>query len=306
VDPSQPATYGIGRRLTSYAFPSISYTRNYDAELAAGAIRDAGYKRIGLVGAYMMYHGFASRLLELLPGMQVEDATNAIDEIKAIKSEQDIADLHRAAEMQDAIFAKVCSHVKPGMHDYDVMAYSDYVGNLLGGETGYFLGSSAPRDEVAVFRMKAHHGRRIAEGDVLVWQAENSGPGGFFTHLCRYIVFGKAPQQMVDSYNAAIEAQRFTCSLLKPGASCAEVFAEYNSYMKARGFAEEKRLHCHSQGYENVERPLIRDDETMRIRPNMNIGVHPLVHGVTVCDNFLTGTGVPQRLHKTPYDIIQL
>jgi Xaa-Pro aminopeptidase len=307
LDPAQPATFGLERRLTAPSFPAIEYTRFYDAELAAKAIKGAGYRRLGLVGGFMMYHGFASRLLELISGTQVEDATGMLDEIKAVKSEWDIGEIRRAAEMQDEIFARVCKHAKPGMHDYDVMAYSDYVGNLLGGETGYFLGSSSPPDQPALFRMKAQHGRRIGEGDVLVWQAENTGPGGFFAHLCRYIVFGKAPQKLVDAYGAAIEGQKFTLGLLKPGASCREIFSEYNNYMRGRGFPEEKRLHCHGQGYENVERPLIRNDESMTIKPGMNIGVHPITGGaVTVCDNFLTGTGVPERLHKTPYDIVEL
>ena len=306
LDPAQTVNYGIARRLTSPAFPAIGYTRDYDAELAAGVIRQAGYRRVGLVGGFMMYHGFASRLVALLGEVVLEDATDFVDQIKAIKSEWDIGEIRRAAQMQDEIFAKVCTHVEPGQHDYDVMAYSDYVGNLLGGETGYFLGSSSPPGQPALFRMKAQHGRRIEKGDVLVWQAENSGPGGFFTHLCRYIVLGNAPQQLVDHYGAAREAQDYTLGLLKPGVPCREIFAQYNDYMRGRGSAQEKRLHCHGQGYENVERPLMRNDESMSVHPGMNIGIHPIVGWVTVCDNFLVGDDGAERLHRTPYDIVEL
>jgi Xaa-Pro aminopeptidase len=311
MDPSNPANYGIAKRVMTPSFPAISYTQGYDAELAAREIRQAGYRTVGVVGGFMMYHGFASRLGELLAGVRLVDSTEAVDDIKAVKSAEDIKWIRRAAAMQDEIFAKVRAYAQPGLRDYDVMAYSNLVGEVLGGETGYFLGSSSPWDKPALFRMKNQHGRRIAEGDVLVWQAENSGPGGFFVHLCRYIVFGKAPQELVDRFNEMVEAQKFTTSLLVPGALCRDVYSTYNGYMRKRGLAEERRLHCHSQGYENVERPLVRDDERMAISADMNIGIHPVFQNArvaaTVCDNFLTkADGSVERLHQTPQSIVEL
>ena len=144
-----------------------------------------------------------------------------------------------------------------------------------------------------------------------MYQAENTGPGGFFVHLGRIFGFGKAPQDLVDAFGALVEAQQYTLGLLKPGASCRDIFAEYNAYMRARGLPEERRVYCHGQGYEVVERPLIRDDESMRIAADMNIGIHPSLSNermfATVCDNFLThADGPAERLHKTPQTIIEL
>jgi hypothetical protein len=60
-----------------------------------------------------------------------------------------------------------------------------------------------------------------------------------------------------------------------------------------------------------VERPLIRHDETMAIRKNMNMVCHPTY--VTertyswCCDNFLIGdSGVAEKLHKFPQKIVEL
>jgi len=158
--------------------------------------------------------------------------------------------------------------------------------------------------------------KSLYDGDYRIWAAyedyhENSGPGGFFVHLGRIFVLGKAPQELVDTYGAMLEAQKFTLGLLKPGAAARDVFAEYNAYMRSRGFPEERRLHCHGQGYEVVERPLMRNDETMTIAANMNIGIHPSISNekmfVTVCDNFLVrADGTAERLHKTPQEIVEL
>jgi Xaa-Pro aminopeptidase len=308
---SDAALPGIGRRVTTSSFPAVHYTGIYDADLAAREIDKSRFRSVALVGAGAMYHSFVSRLREQLGKLELGDATEALDRIKADKSPEDIEWIRRAAKMQDDILARTREHIRPGMKDLELMAYSQYVGQILGSETGYFLGSSAPADKPAFLRLRPQHGREIREGDVVMWQAENTGPGGFFVHLARMFVFGKAPQQLVDAFNAVKEAQQYTLGLLKPGASCREIFETYNSYMRSRGFAPERRLHCHGQGYENVERPLIRHDESMSIGGDMNIGIHPVVSNermfMTVCDNFLVRRdGSSERLHATPSEIIEL
>jgi Xaa-Pro aminopeptidase len=162
-----------------------------------------------------------------------------------------------------------------------------------------------------MIRRSGEHGRRIEEGDVMYFQCENTGPGGYFVHAGRYYVLGKAPQQLQDMFGAMNEAQDFTVSLLQVGVSCREIFAEYNAYMIARGYPPERRIHCHGQGYDNVEPPLVREDETMLIKPNTNMGIHPAVARkdifVTSCDNFLINAqGVVERLHQTPREIVEL
>lgn len=124
-------------------------------------------------------------------------------------------------------------------------------------------------------------------------------------------MLGKATQDMKDEFAFVLEAQKFMLGLLKPGASCKELFESYNAFMRNNGRPEERRLHCHGQGYDMVERPLIRFDETMPIQKNMNIVVHPTyVTARTfswVCDNFLIGeNGVAEKLHKFPQKIFEL
>jgi Xaa-Pro aminopeptidase len=310
-DGSDPAAYGIGRRMSVPSFPAVSYTWEYDADLIARAIKHAGYRTVGIVGPDMMYYGFLSRLRTLLSAVDFADPTEAIDLIKADKSEDDIVWIRKAAEMQDEIFAKARAFARPGLHDYEVFTYSEYVGDQLGSETGYFIGSSAPYGEQAWYRGKPYHGRKIREGDVMMWQAENTGPAGWFVHMARFFVFGRAPQELIDAFGAAVEAQKYTLSLLQPGTACRDVFAQYQDYMRARNLPVERRLHCHGQGYENVERPLIRHDETMTVAGNMNIGIHPAVTTenmfMTVCDNFLLhAAGPAERLHKTPQELFEV
>ena len=106
-----------------------------------------------------------------------------------------------------------------------------------------------------------------------------------------------------------MEAQKETLKRLVPGASCREIFAAHNEYMLSKGLPEDKRLYCHGQGYDLVERPLIRDDEPMSIQENMNIVCHPGFGNATVaggiCDNYIIGPDGAIPIHKTPQIILE-
>src|SRR5262245_63777790 len=88
--------------------------------------------------------------------------------------------------------------------------------------------------------------------------------------MARTVVLGKASNELIDGFESMKEAQAHTLRLLKPGASCAEIAQRHDDYMRSRNLPPELRLYCHGQGYDLVERPLIRCDETMTIEEHMN------------------------------------
>src|SRR5262249_46365477 len=246
-----------------------------------------------------------------VPSVEFADLTEQIDFLRASKSEEEIRLVRRAAHMQDEIMDQLRSYIRPGLRDFEIMAYAEYLGKQRGSQTGYFLGSSAPPGDPTRMRMHPQPNGVIRAGDVVLVQAENSGAGGYFVHMCRYFVLGKAPQELVDACRKVLDAQHYTADLLKPGAKFSDVFKDYNAYMRKRGLPEEGRVHCHSQGYDVVERPLARSEETMLVEKDMNIGIHPAIGAervfATISDNFLTRSdGSTERLHKTPQQIFEL
>src|SRR5262249_43336303 len=227
------------------------------------------------VGPGSLPHAFITRLKEGLAGVNFVDATEFVDRLKAVKSEEEIGLIKQCCEMQDAIFAKVAKAIKPGMRDIDVTALAQHEGQVRGSEQGIFLGSSAPVGQPARFAPRHFQGRTLKEGDHLVLLIENNGPGGFFAEIARTLVLGKPSNELIDGFEAMKEAQDHTLALMKPGASCREIANAHDAYMKQHGFPPELRLYAHSQGYDMVERPMIRADETMPIEANMNFAVHP-------------------------------
>jgi Xaa-Pro aminopeptidase len=197
------------------------------------------------------------------------------------------------------------------LRDVDVTAIAQQEGQRLGSEQGIFLGGSSPLGVRSPFVPRYMQGRTLRKGDHLSLLIENNGPGGFYTEIARTIVLGKASQELKDTFAAVHEAQKHTLSLLKPGARAADIAAAHDEYMQARGLPPELRLYAHSQGYDMVERPLIRCDETMTIEADMCLAVHPGYETpsifAVICDNYLVGpAGIGACLHRTPKQIFEL
>jgi Xaa-Pro aminopeptidase len=307
-DPLNP---GVGDWIFSPSFFSVGYTHEYDGFHVAQELKRRGYKTIGWVGKGRLQYDLVRVVEEQLSGTKFVDATDLVDRIKAIKSEEEIALIRRAAAMQDAQWDKVVKAVKPGMRDSEIAALAQYEGELIGSEQGLFRCSSAPLGQPAVLRGRHYQGRIMQRGDYMTLLIENNGPGGHYAELARTFVFGKASQELRDAFAVVCEAQKHTVKNLKIGASPADIYASHNDYMISHGAPPELRLFGHSQGYDLVERPLLRSDETMPLAANMNMAVHPGFFKPTnfafICDNFLIKPdGAVEHLHKAEQKIWEL
>lgn len=303
---------GVKQWYTTPSFASCFYTSGYDPELAAKALAPYAGGSIGLLGTYQMSFALVDHLQKgRFSNSRFVDASDLVDRIKVIKSAEERELVRRAARMQDGAMRAAFAAVEPGMRDRDIAAIAQCYSQRHGSENGIYLCASMPANKPEQFSQRHFQNRIIREGDTVALLVEDSGPGGMYTELGRTCVVGKASAELKDEFAFALDARKFNLGLLKPGAPCQEIFAAYNDFMRKNGRPEEKRLHCHGQGYDLVERPLIRHDEPMSIMKDMNIVVHPtyIRGGVLswVCDNYLIeADGPSERLHAFPEIITEL
>jgi Xaa-Pro aminopeptidase len=302
---------GVKRVYTTPSYASALYTNEYDPELAAKALLPFAKGTIGLVCTYQMGHATGEYLKRNFPAARFVDATDLVDRIKGIKSEEEKELIVRAARMQDGAMRAAFAALKPGMRESDVAETARFYSQQQGGEQGIYLTASAPLGTPCKIAPRHLQNRVIREGDYIALLVEDNGPGGFYTELGRTAVVGKVPQQMKDELAFTLEARRFTLDLLKPGTPCRDIWNAFNDFMRRNGRPEEARLYCHGQGYDLVERPLVRADEPMTIEKDMNIVVHPTyIHNNMlswVCDNYLIGSNGPgDRLHQFPEEVVEI
>ena len=301
---------GVGEIIYSPSFFSIAYTHDYDPRLVAEDLKRRGYNTIGLVGRGALPAGLVDAIRNTVAAKLV-DASDLVDPIKAIKSAEEIALLRATAALQDAVFAKVLAAIKPGMRDCDLGAIGQYEGQLLGSEQGIFRGSSEPLGRPAILRGRHFQDRVLQKGDYITLLIENNGRGGYYTELARTMVLGKASSELRDAFVVVCAAQQHTVKNLKPGAACPDIYAAHNAFMQSHGAPEEQRLYGHSQGCDMVERPLLRDDESIPIAADMCVAVHPgfptKTNFVFICDNFLIHhDGSVEPMHKAEQRIYEV
>lgn len=311
ADPGPPpwAVRGVKRRLGAPYFPSAHYTGEYDAELAVGVLKEKANAVIGLVGKSYIPMNFFEYLSKHLPGAKFVDVTDKVDHIKVIKSPEELELIRRTAALQDAAAEHLRKTIKPGMRDFEIYAEVLYHTTLSGSERQLILVASGPAGTMVPFLPRHFQNRVVKEGDQISVLIEVNGPGGLYAELGRIFSVGKPSQELQDAFGTALEAQKLSLGMLKPGANCKDVWDANSAFLEKKGYFPERRLYAHGQGYDLVERPLIRDDEPMKIAEGMNLTVHPNAIRQTVwagvTDNYIvTKNGVSACIHKTPKEII--
>jgi Xaa-Pro aminopeptidase len=245
------------------------------------------------------------------PNAKFVDASDMVDGIKVIKSDIELAHIRRTAAVQDGAMEAAMAAVAPGKREIEIAAVAEHYMLTHGGEQGLYLCCSHPAGEPTYWANRHLQNRTLREGDMFTLLIEANGPGGFYTEISRACVLGKAPRALSENFEMLLEARKFTLERLKPGNSCKDIWNAYNDFLRKHGKPAEERLYCHGQGYDLVERPLVRLDEPMPIAANMNITCHPtyVADGWfhTICDNYLVGEqGVVEHLHKFPEKLLEI
>lgn len=299
---------GIKEDIVLPYYRGIHYTDELDGKAAVRVLEKGGYKKVGIVAPGLMSACFYQYLSANLRNVELIDATDLVDDIKCVKSEEEISLIRRSADVVGAAFAAVPALVRPGRTEREVANDIRHLLVELGSEEQMIVVGSAPMGEPASHKMEFLMNRVLKPGDQVLVMLEVSGPGGFYQEVGRTICIGEPSKQLLEGWQAAKDAQRRAAEILKDGADPAQIAAINEDYMEKRGFPNRNMIFAHGQGYELAERPVIYGEEPMKIRSNMNIAVHPF--GITdevysfCCDNFLTGPDGAEPLSKVPLEIM--
>lgn len=303
---------GVGEIYGTPEFPSVRYNLGYEADIVVDVLKKRGVKKVGLVGVDNMHLAFVETLRGGLGSVTFSDETEAVDGFMVVKSDEELDLTRRSAALQDDLFKLAVKIAKPGMRDVEITSQLRQEAMLHGVASGIFLAGSGPQGTFASFRPIPMQNRTIEPGDYLSLLIENSGIAGYYAEIARTIVFGKAQPVILEACQAATEMQHSIIKMYTPGTACADIYAQHNKERADRNFPPEKRIFSHGQGYNLVERPLIRDDEPMKLEAGMNFACHPGAGDgktvfATMCDNFIVkASGAPERIHKTEQKVFEV
>lgn len=287
---------------------SLNYTTSYDAQQVVSELKGYGRCRISFVNEGAVTAGFSRYIREHLTGATFVDITDEIDEIKAIKSPEEIECIKVSCHIHDEAMKTCFAAIRPGAREFKVAAAGRLKCRMMGSEQQFILIGSAPAGQPFPYSSIHAMNRELKEGDQIGILIEATDPAGYYTHLHRIACIGGVPTELQTAFEDAKRAQKATLDLMKPGADPLDIMRANNDFLVSRGYPKESRLYAHGQGYDLVERPSFQPGETMRIKAGMNIAPHPVIASkratAIVCDNYIVGaTGVGECLHSFPKEI---
>lgn len=265
-------------------------------------IKKYNHRKIGISSWFNIPALYYKYLKENIPGIEFVDFEEDMDYIQAVKSEYELGLYKACARLHDEIYAAAPAFLRIGRSEYDIGHDMRALAIEMGcAELNVMLGSG-PKIPMGGPFMYAH--RTIKEGDYLMLLLEVAAPGGVWGEVSRVFSFGEPAPDMIQADKDQLEVQAYIASLCVPGVKCPDIFNSLNERLSSMGYFPEKRFSIHGQGYDIVARPTFTAGETMVLKENMWLAIHPPVRDETRfgmnCDNYIVKPGGAVKQNKTP------
>ena len=241
---------------------------------------------VGYEGDHLTLSG-RDRMEDFLKPLTMVDMAPASMRQRMQKSPAEIAVIREGARIADVGGYAIRDAVKDGTREIDVAMTGRDAMEL---EIARSFPEAEYRDTWVWFQSGlntdgAHNpvtSRKLHRGDIL---SLNTFPmiSGYYTALERTMFVGDVDQASRSIWNANVDAHEFGMSLLKPGASCADVTCAINDFLAERDLLQYRTFgYGHSFGilshYYGREAGLeLREDIDTVLQPGMVISMEPML-----------------------------
>ena len=224
----------------------VGYADNEDpARVACGILRDEGLAA-GRIGVEKHSLFFPPRAYEALLGGAPKavwvDASRLIDELRLIKSPQEIAYTRQAAAVTDAMMQAAIAAAKAGVNEREVAAEAHRAMILAGGGTPGFGPFIRPTP-----RLRQEHttwqDRPLVEGEGLLLEMAGC-VNRYHAPAGRFVLIGRRPPGTLEIEQVCIEAFERVVEAICPGVTAANVYRAWQSRVDEAGLAHYRRHHC--------------------------------------------------------------
>jgi Xaa-Pro dipeptidase len=288
-------------------------------DVARAVIEERGYERIGLelslgtqatdrmVGEPTTYtHDFFHSF-----GMNVDDATPLLAEVRATKTEQEIERMRLANEIAAASMEHVRELIRPGMTEAQVAAL--WQGFVHGEGTGWkgkvdlAFGFSLVWSGPGIKTFTATTGRPIVEGEPTLFEIWVCADGYFCDHT-KNLCPGELEPRYVELLELLLSVFGAAVDYLRPGADLPGLDRLIRERIADGGYpGQPSHPICHGVGARAHEPPYAHQAGGGVVREGMVLAVEPGIYwegggGLRVEDNFLVTAGGVEKLCSFPDD----
>ena len=255
-----------------------------EANISAGLVNQlkrlgAQGARVGVAGEDIMPATMYIDLTTALPDAQFSNANALVEQLRARKSETEVAYLKRAAEIVEVGYTAIFDAIRPGVSESDLCAEGHAAGMRAGADfVRYVRVHSGPWASWGSRWPQATQ-RKLEAGDLIRFDYVGAVEGyGFDVNRTAVVPGKKLDKSVEEMLELTIATSEAAMGAVHAGARASDVHAAASGFLDDNANGAGQYLFPmagHGIGLETVEAPIIRPDNAMVLERNMVLCVEP-------------------------------
>lgn len=288
-----------------YVQSSIRHPMDVVADFIKGKKLDK--QTIGMeLDAYYFTAKSYIQLAKGLPEAKLRDATNLVNWVRSIKSNQEIVYMKQAAKISEEAMQAAYSTLNEGVRESEVAAIISYAQISGTEEFGGDYPSIVPLLPTGEKTSASHltwTDAPLRAGDPVIIELAGCY-NRYHSPLTRTAVIGEPSEEMNRLSEVMIEGVNEALEIIKPGVTCEEVELAWRKSLDKNGYKKESRL-GYSVGLNyppdwGEHTASLRPEDQTVLKPNMTFHMIPIMHlgnmGMEISETF--------RVTETGYELL--
>lgn len=284
----------------------VKHLGSIPAEVAEQA-KKLGIKKLGFEQDHLTFSAY--KAYEKAVEGELVPVSEAIENLRLIKTDAEIKILKEAAKIADAAYQHIIDFIRPGLTELEVSNELEFFMRKAGATSSSF-------DIIVAsgYRSALPHGRAsdkvIEKGDIVTLDY-GAYYNGYISDITRTLAVGNPDEKLKEIYAIVLEAQLRGVSGIKAGIPGVAADALTRDYITEKGYGE---YYGHSTGHgiglEVHEGPGLSSKSGIILEPNMVVTCEPGIYipglgGVRIEDDLIiTKDGNELLTHSTKELII--
>jgi Xaa-Pro aminopeptidase len=297
------------RRQTLGADVHEANTPAASTELLRGFLRSENVRRLGFEGDRVTYSELET-YTRLFDEQEFIAANSVMQELRAVKTEEELTKLRAAQALTDAAFEEICGFIKPGVTEKRIAAELIYRMMLLGAENISFdpIVASGPNSSMP---HAVPGDRRIQRGDFVTLDF-GCILDGYCSDMTRTVAVGGVAPEMERVYYTVLDAQQAGIAAAKAGVPGREVHQAAATVIAAAGYGEYfSHGFGHGVGLEIHELPRASLSWNKPLPAGSVISAEPGIYlperfGVRIEDLLIIGSDTSENITSSPKSLLVL
>ncbi|MBQ2897093.1 MAG: aminopeptidase P family protein [Clostridia bacterium] len=242
-------------------------------------------------------------------GIEVK-AKGGFDLLRAVKCDEEIKHLKKAAEIAEQVFEEVLLFIKQGKTEKETAAFIDYQMRVKGAEKSSFETICVSGKNTSL-----PHGvptdKKFKNGEFITLDF-GCKVNGYCSDMTRTVALGSVTDEMANVYDVVLKAHQKAVGAINPGAICKEIDKIARDYIKQNGYGE-YFVHSlgHGVGLKIHENPVLSPKSQEVLKEGNVVTVEPGIYmpdkfGVRIENTVLVTQKSAQSLQKSSKELIIL